>query len=91
MLVVGGMGSVTGSVIGPITITAISEGLRRFEDATTLYGISQIILAVLFIVIIIFRPGGLMGDREFNFGWFRQRFRPPKPTLVGKGGETAET
>src|SRR5690349_18000055 len=35
MLVVGGMGSVTGSVIGPITITIISEALRRFEDATT--------------------------------------------------------
>ncbi len=32
MLVIGGMGSVTGSVIGPILITAISESLRRIED-----------------------------------------------------------
>lgn len=81
MLVVGGMGSVTGSVIGPITITMIAEILRRFEDSTSLYGISQIILAVLFILIIIFRPGGLMGEREFDFGWFWRR--PPKSAVEG--------
>ena len=70
MLVIGGMGSVTGSVIGPIFITAIAESLRRLEDVTLLYGVSQIVLAVLFILIIIFRPGGLMGDREINFAGF---------------------
>ncbi len=76
MLVIGGMGSVTGSVIGPVLITAITEALRIPEDATGLYGISGIVLAVLFIVIIIFRPGGLMGDREINFSaiwdWLRR-------------------
>ncbi len=76
MLVIGGMGSVTGSVIGPVFITAISETLRRIEDATLLYGVSQIVLAVLFILIIIFRPGGLMGDREINFTGIWQRLRP---------------
>lgn len=85
MLVIGGMGSVTGSVIGPIFITLISESLRRLEDATLLYGISQIVLAVLFIVIIIFRPSGLLGDREINFGWIWQRlrggFRSPKAAV----------
>jgi len=91
MLVVGGMGSVTGSVIGPITITIISEALRRFEDATTLYGISQIILAVLFICIIIFRPGGLMGEREINFGWFWRRGRPSKPAFEGGGEQPSNT
>jgi branched-chain amino acid transport system permease protein len=90
MLVVGGMGSVTGSVVGPITIMTIGEALRRFEDATTLYGISQIILAALFIAIIVFRPGGLMGDRELNMAWFSRRLRPPKPALVESGGETTE-
>ncbi|MBX3083342.1 MAG: branched-chain amino acid ABC transporter permease [Anaerolineae bacterium] len=69
MLVVGGMGSVTGSVLGPITIITISEILRRFEDANQLYGISGFLLALLFIIIIITRPGGLMDDREISFGW----------------------
>jgi len=64
MLVIGGMGSVSGSVIGTVLIVVLSELLRRFEDATLLYGISNIILAVIFIAIIIFRPDGLLGERE---------------------------
>ncbi len=75
MLVIGGMGSVTGSVIGPIVITVIAEIMRRVEDLTLLYGVSQIVLAVLFILIIVFRPGGLMGDREINFAGIWQRLR----------------
>ena len=83
MLVIGGMGSVTGSVIGPILITAIAETLRRIEDATLLYGMSQIVLALLFIAIIVFRPGGLMGEREINFAGIWQRFRSHEPATVG--------
>jgi branched-chain amino acid transport system permease protein len=64
MLVVGGMGSVSGSVIGTVLVVALAEGLRRVEDVTLLYGISQIILAVIFILIIIFRREGLLGQRE---------------------------
>jgi branched-chain amino acid transport system permease protein len=64
MLVVGGMGSVSGSVIGTVLVVALAEGLRRVEDVTLLYGISQIILAVTFILIIIFRREGLLGQRE---------------------------
>jgi branched-chain amino acid transport system permease protein len=86
MMVVGGLGSVSGSVIGPVLITAVSEGLRRLEDVTLLYGVSQIVLAVLFIIIIVFRPGGLMGDREINFGAVWQRLR----SLTVKGGGTTE-
>jgi branched-chain amino acid transport system permease protein len=86
MLVVGGMGSVTGSVVGPIAVTVISEILRRIEDATLLYGISQIVLAVLFILIIIFRPGGLMGDREIDFSWFARR-KLPEPAVRGEGSD----
>lgn len=93
MLVIGGMGSVTGSVIGPIFITIIAESLRRLEDITLLYGVSQIVLAVLFILIIIFRPGGLMGDHEINFNriwqWLRgggSRLRPSEAAV--EDGET---
>lgn len=81
MLVIGGMGSVTGSVIGPILITIIGESLRALEDATMLYGMSQIVLAALFILIIIFRPGGLMGDREISFSGIWQRLRARRPAV----------
>ncbi len=75
MVVIGGMGSISGSVIGPILITVIGESLRSLEDATLLYGMSQIVLAILFILIIIFRPGGLMGDRELSFNGIWQHLR----------------
>ncbi len=85
MLVVGGLGSVSGSVIGPILITGVSEILRRLEDATLLYGVSQIVLAVLFIVIIVFRPGGLMGDQEIDLAGLWERLR-----RLFKGGGTTD-
>jgi hypothetical protein len=56
----------------------VAEGLRRIEDTTLLYGMSQIILAVIFLFIITFRREGLLGQREvsldqlFTPGW-RQR------------------
>ncbi len=75
MLVVGGMGSISGSVIGPALIIAIDDGLRRFQDTNQLYGISGLVLAILFIVIIIARPGGLLGSREIDFGWLGQALR----------------
>jgi branched-chain amino acid transport system permease protein len=64
MLVIGGMGSVSGSVIGATFIVGLSEALRRFEDATALYGISGLVLAVIFIVVITVRREGLLGQRE---------------------------
>jgi branched-chain amino acid transport system permease protein len=64
MLVIGGMGSVSGSVVGVVAVTALAEGLRRIEDTTLLYGMSQIILAAIFIFIITFRRDGLLGGRE---------------------------
>jgi branched-chain amino acid transport system permease protein len=80
MLVVGGLGSVTGSVLGAATIVALSEGLRRVEDATLLYGIGGIALGLFFLAVIILRPDGIMGDRELSLGRFRRalgRERPP--------------
>jgi branched-chain amino acid transport system permease protein len=66
MVVIGGMGSVSGSVLGAIFVVGLAEGLRRAEDATQLYGMSQIVLAVIFLLVIIFRREGLFGQREIR-------------------------
>ena len=90
MLVIGGMGSVSGSILGAIFIVGLSEALRRVEDATLLYGLSSIVLAVIFIVVIIVRPAGLLGQREvpldrlFDPAWWRRRReRPPGASPEG--------
>ena len=78
MLVIGGMGSVSGSILGAILIVALGEALRRVEDATLLYGLSSIVLAVIFIVVITVRRDGLLGGREipldrlFERAWWRR-------------------
>jgi len=75
MLVLGGMGSISGSVVGAVLFTVLSEVLRNAELGIAIgslkippvYGLSQIILAILFILIVIWRRKGLMGDREIDF------------------------
>ena len=75
MLIAGGMGSISGSVIGAVGITVLSEILRNAERGVNLgfinfppvYGASQILMAVIFILLIIFRPEGIMGKRELVF------------------------
>jgi branched-chain amino acid transport system permease protein len=75
MLVVGGMGSISGSVLGTVVVTLLSEVLRNAENGIQLgtlklppvYGISQIILAVVFVLIVNLRREGLMGGREINW------------------------
>ncbi|MDQ3779655.1 MAG: branched-chain amino acid ABC transporter permease [Chloroflexota bacterium] len=75
MVVLGGMGSITGAVVGAAILTLAPEYLRDLEDGVdlgfvsigALYGISQIILAIGFILVMIFRPQGLFGDRELSF------------------------
>jgi branched-chain amino acid transport system permease protein len=74
MLVIGGLGSVSGSVVGVFLITVFSELLRNAERGLDLgvfrippiYGASQIVMAVLFILVIVFRPAGLLGGGEID-------------------------
>jgi branched-chain amino acid transport system permease protein len=87
MLVVGGMGSVSGSVIGAAVVLALAEALRRVEDVTLLHGLSGTLLAVFFIVVIIFRPEGIMGQQEVSFGRLAARVRSRRGG--GGAGETA--
>lgn len=59
-VVIGGLGSLTGSVIGSLLITLLPEIFRSFANYRMFfYG-----LAV--VAIIILRPDGLMGYREFS-------------------------
>jgi branched-chain amino acid transport system permease protein len=88
MLIVGGMGSVSGSVLGTVFVIALAEALRRVEDVTLLYGMSQIILALIFILVIIFRPEGLLGQRELALNQlFNWPFKKKRKIAVREGGE----
>lgn len=67
IVVLGGLGSVTGSIIAAILLGLISTFLQSFT------AVRMIVYAVLLILIMIFRPSGIMGSKEIN-DLFKIRF-----------------
>lgn len=88
MLVVGGMGSVTGSVVGAAIMTVVPVLLRDLERSVDLAGISQLIIAGALIGFMIFRRQGLLGSRELRPSTL---FGGPRPTLPPPGPEQPAT
>ena len=64
MVVVGGQGSLTGGVLAALTLSALSAVMRHVQQETEIPGITQIVLALILILIMIFRPQGFFGSRE---------------------------
>lgn len=60
-VVLGGMGSVTGSVIAAFVLTYLQEFLRFLQNYRLLF------YPVILILVMLFRPQGLMGMKEFSF------------------------
>ena len=64
MVVVGGMTSIGGAVVGAAIIVAIPQVLDQLNLAQSVAGpLQQILFGVLLIVIMFVRPGGLFADR----------------------------
>ncbi len=80
MVVLGGMGSITGSIIAAAVLTLLPELLRQFADYRLL------VYSVALILMMLFRPKGLMGTAEFSLtvvwdavtGWFNRVFKVRK-------------
>ena len=66
IVVLGGMGSISGSVLASILLALISTYLQSFPE------IRMVIYALLLIIIMIFRPQGLMGSKEISLSTFRK-------------------
>jgi branched-chain amino acid transport system permease protein len=73
MVYFGGLNSVYGSIMGAVSLSLLSEALRPLEI------LKWIIIPLLLILVMIFRPTGLIAFREFNVG---NLIRPKKPTRI---------
>lgn len=62
MVVLGGMGSMIGSVISAVVLTALPEMLRAFSDYR------MVVYSLALVLMMIFRPKGLMGTYDFSMG-----------------------
>ncbi len=80
MIVLGGIGSITGAVVGATTLTILPEALRTFDQQFP--GLRMVIYALLLILLMIFRPQGLFGRREFGWNWLRLPSRTRIPVAL---------
>lgn len=75
MLVIGGPYSVSGAVVGTLVVTTARELLRAIENYVNIlqifpdgfFGFTEVVLAIVLIVILIYRPTGILGGRELRW------------------------
>jgi branched-chain amino acid transport system permease protein len=74
MLLLGGMRSVSGAVVGTIVIACGTELMRYLEGGPDLFGVvlprlfglPQVFLGATIVIVMAIRPDGIMGDRELD-------------------------
>jgi len=80
IVVLGGAGSITGSVVAAILLTLLPEVLRTVAPGLEQY--RMVLYALLLIVLMLTRPQGLLGGREISLsGLFSRRGREIKTPL----------
>ena len=72
LVVFGGMGSFTGSIVAAVVIGFINMYLQNFAD------VRMIIYGAALVLIMVFRPEGLFGTKEFTFSGLLKRFSKKK-------------
>lgn len=81
MLVIGGPGSVSGAFLGTVIVTVVRELLRQMENlintsgwlSSEFFGFTEIFLAIFLILVLIWRPNGIIGGAEL-----RRKLRLPR-------------
>jgi len=66
MNVVGGLGSLSEAIMGAGILTVLPEALRKVQDITGI-DLRMVIYALTMVLIMILRPQGLMGNREWKW------------------------
>ncbi len=98
IVVIGGIGSISGSVIGTFLYVACSEWWLRFLDAETYIGsfkvpflrsgFRMVVFSVVIMIIVLFFSKGIMGDKELTWegiGGFLKKLKPKKKLTEKEG------
>ncbi|MNI85619.1 leucine/isoleucine/valine transporter permease subunit [compost metagenome] len=75
MVVLGGLGSTAGSIVGAVFVTLLYTYLREFPEWR------MIIYSIVLIAMMIFRPSGLLGKTKFNFGKLAKKEAKPNGSI----------
>lgn len=85
MLVIGGMTSLWGAVVGALAVSGLDSGLAEAENGIDLAGLGVdlpagtriVVVGALMAVVLIVRPSGLTGGRELRLGRLGMRKERP--------------
>jgi branched-chain amino acid transport system permease protein len=80
MLVVGGATSLWGAVVGALAVSALDSFLAEAENGVSIFGgtldlpagTRLVVVSTLMAAVLILRPSGITGGREFPVGWLRR-------------------
>lgn len=72
LVVFGGMGSITGSFISTVLVSVLNTVLQQFSS------VRMIVYGLALVVIMVFRPSGLLGRKEFSFDALLKKFDKKK-------------
>lgn len=98
IIVLGGMGSISGTVIASFIVTVGLEVLRFFDDPLTLFGYNipifragfrMVIFSALLMVLVLFFRNGIMGQKELSWGFIKNIFSKKTLRKRTKKGGTA--
>jgi len=90
MIVLGGLGSITGSVLAAVVLTALPEILRNSLSSLgpQFNQYRLLAYALLLIVLMLTRPQGMFGRGEFSLDGLlgrRDKTKPPSSPLTPSG------
>jgi len=91
IIVLGGMGSITGTVISAFVVTISQEALRFLDQPMNLgfvvipgvAGMRMVVFSILLMLVVLFYRHGLMGKNEFSWDKFLNALSFKKPLLKG--------
>ena len=97
MLVVGGMNSLSGAVIGVVCISALVEILRQLERGIEIGsasialpgGAQEIGLGIAMVLVLIFRQRGITGNQEITWPLSRAMEKPERTRDVDRAQTTS--
>lgn len=100
IVVIGGIGSISGSCIASFLYIACNEWWLRFLDSGEVLGMKvsffrdgfrKVVFSVIIMVIVLFFSRGIMGDKELSFAGLLRKLKRKKAAKIAEitGGDEA--
>ncbi|MGL4798432.1 MAG: branched-chain amino acid ABC transporter permease [Cellulosilyticaceae bacterium] len=99
IIVLGGMGSISGTVLSAFLVTIGLEWLRFLDEPLVLGsmtipffkpGLRMVVFSLLLMLVVLFYRRGLMGQQELTYSWLKKKWEALRNLKLKKksGGET---